>query len=107
MGYIGDIAKLTKGLTKEAAEKAEYKVFNKGIAEGLADESTILISDAARRATQYSIYGAAGLGVAGAIYGAASPNQSIVGGTASGIGLGALGGASAGAIAAGIAKSMR
>ena len=37
----------------------------------------------------------------------ASPEQSVVGGTASGVGLGTLGGASAGVIAAGIAKSIR
>ena len=37
----------------------------------------------------------------------ASPEQSVVGGTASGAGLGIIGGASIGAIAAGIAKSTR
>lgn len=114
MGYVGDIAKVISGSAKnipEAIERTATKSGAKaaviGEAQKLSTESISKVSDAAYKATKYGIYGATGLGVAGAIYGIGSPDQSVIGGTASGAGLGIIGGASIGAIAAGIAKSTR
>ena len=114
MGYVGDIAKVISGSAKNIPDAIERTALKSGVkaaaigeTQKLSAESIDAVSDAAYRATKYGIYGAAGLGAAGAIYGMASPEQSVVGGTASGAGLGIIGGASIGAIAAGIAKSTR
>ena len=114
MGYVGDIAKVISGSAKNIPDAIERTALKSGVkaavigeTQKLSAESIDKVSEAAYRATKYGIYGAAGLGAAGAIYGMASPEQSVVGGTASGAGLGIIGGASIGAIAAGIAKSTR
>ena len=114
MGYVGDITKVISGSAKNIPDAIERTALKSGVKaatigeiQKLSEESIDAVSDAAYRATKYGIYGAAGLGAAGAIYGMVSPEQSVVVGTASGAGLGTIGGASIGAIAAGIAKSTR
>lgn len=74
---------------------------------GLSTGGAQLLGDAARKATSYGIYGAAGGALVGGIAGAASQNETLAGGSLNGAGLGAVGGAGVGAVAAAIAKGIR
>lgn len=113
MGYLDDTGKVLSGAVKNIPTKidllsaqAGVKIGLSSLGHGASQESAELFSDAALRATKYGIYGAAGLGAAGVIYGAASPSQTVPGGTISGAGLGAIGGGATG-VAIAIAKGIR
>ena len=75
MGYVGDIAKVISGSAKNIPDAIERTALKSGVkaaaigeTQKLSEESIDAVSDAAYRATKYGIYGAAGLGAAGAIY---------------------------------------
>lgn len=112
--YVGDIAKVTSGAVKEVpgkidalAVKAGAGALNASVTRGVSENSAELISDAARRATKYGIYGAMGAGVVGGAVGLTQSNQTVLGGSVSGAGIGAISGAGAGVVAAAIAKGIR
>lgn len=113
MGYLDDAGKVISGTAKNIPDKVDMlsakaglKVGLTSLAHGASEEGADLFADAAMRATKYGIYGAAGAGVAGTIYGVGSPNQTVASGSVSGAGLGAIGGGAAG-IAIAIAKGIR
>ena len=104
MGLWGDFGKVVSGGIDDVAKKTSTKVGAVATRHGAENIDTI--TNAASRATKYGIYGAAGLGVVGGIYGAAAQDKTMIGGTLGGAGLGTVGGGVAG-IAVAIAKGIR
>lgn len=114
MGYVSNLGEVASDMFGAIPTKIRGKAIKNGrkaylyaMNREMSAEEAKQVSMAAYKATKYGIYGALGVGAVGGVYGLVDEDHTLIGGTASGAGLGALGGATVGAIAAGIAKSTR